>query len=312
MQSWKAHLSSKRVLITGATGFIGANLIPLLHELGAEVHGSCLSQSKRGSSELASLTATDLRIEKNCEELIDKVRPDVIFHLASLVTGARDLSAIVDIMHSNLCSTVYLMRAANSAGAQKMIIAGSLEEPKQCKISNSPYAASKAATRLYAELFNDAGSLRVNHVGIGMVYGPRQWDQQKLVPYVINAILNDEVAELTSGGSQADWTYVGDIVEGLARIASDTSLPASGLPLGTGKAVSVREVVEHLVRISGKDARIAFGKKPDRRNESASIADVRSLDRSLAWYPNTSLSEGLAETYRWFLAEHHAQNHGVV
>jgi len=291
---------NRRVLVTGATGFIGSNLCPVLQQAGAEVHGVSLREHASKPEGLHCLHQVDLRVSANCDALIDQVKPDIIVHLSSVVVGTRDLAAVSDTLLGNLCSSVYLMIAAERTGTQRMLIAGSLEEPAARDRPNSPYAASKAATRLYSDLFSSLSELQVSQIRIGMVYGPRQWDHRKLVPYLIRCLLDNTSPSVTSGVRQADWIHVDDVVQGILRLGVMAQMPEQGLSLGTGRLSSVRQVVEHLLDINGGAVEAQFGDLPDRQNEAASAADVDSLEQHLQWRPQIELRDGLAQTYKWF------------
>ena len=157
-----------------------------------------------------------------CARALDDVRPDWIFHLASHVTGARDLAVVLPTFHGNLTTTVNLLTAATEVGCQRLVLVGSLEEPELGTaeaVPASPYAASKWAASGYARFFHANYETPVAVARLFMVYGPEQEDSRKLVPYVTLSFLRGEAPRLTSGARQIDWIYVDDAVAGLLAVA---------------------------------------------------------------------------------------------
>ena len=286
--------------MTGASGFIGSYLCPVLSEAGAIIAGN----SFRASSTLPECVHTqhqyDLREPSACNRLVAESEPDIIINLSSVVIGARDASLIQPMFQSNLCGAVNLMHAATECGVARVINAGSLEEPVNDYVPSSPYAASKAAARIYAELYRKMSSVEIGHVRIGMVYGPKTRDLTKLVSYVSLELLNGRAPRLTSGDRKADWIYVKDVAEGIAALANCDQLPEHDLTLGTGRLTSVKDVVEQLISVSGTDIRAEFGAVPERADEMAVAADAELMYRSIDWKSRYTLLEGLTETLNWY------------
>src|SRR4051812_25002606 len=146
--------SGVRVLVTGATGFIGSHLVRRLIDSDAEVHA--VSRRPTLGPDASAWHVADLTDTDACAELIDTVTPDVVFHLASAVTGARDLDLVVPLMQANQGAAVNLLTAVvKSAPNARVVLAGSIEEPHQSHDLTpvSPYAAAKSAATAYARMF---------------------------------------------------------------------------------------------------------------------------------------------------------------
>jgi len=137
------------------------------------------------------------------------VAPDIIFHLASFVSGRRELEFVLPALRSNFLSTVNLLVCATTLGCRKVVLTGSLEEPEgdieSAVPAPSPYAAAKGAASAYARMFYALYGTSVVTARLFMVYGPGQNDHKKLVPYVTRSLLKNQVAELMSGTREVDW-----------------------------------------------------------------------------------------------------------
>ena len=135
-----------------------------------------------------------------------------------------------------------------------------------------------------------------------MVYGPGQRDGTKLVPYVIGSLLRGEGPRLSSGRREVDWVYVDDVVAAFVAAAEAEKAPGSTLDIGSGELVSIRSLVERIVRLVGGEVRPVFGALPDRPDERPRIADVAPSRETIGWEPSTPLELGLARTVEWFRA----------
>ncbi|MGW0808375.1 NAD-dependent epimerase/dehydratase family protein [Nonomuraea sp. NPDC002799] len=280
----------RRALVTGASGFIGAALVRRLTELGAEVHGASRS------------TGVDLRDAAAVDEVFAAVRPEVVFHLAGEVNGARDVSVVRPTMEGNLASTVNVLSAAVPSGC-RVVLAGSSEEPRPGNGHNappSPYAMAKTAATGYAELYHRLWNVPFTIVRPTMVYGPGQRDVAKLVPYVTLALLRGEKPRLTSGAKLVDWVYVDDVVEAFVLAGLSERTAGQAFDVGTGTRISVRKAVELLYEIAGEDAAPPFGAVADRPLDVPQTADPGPALELIGWCPRTTLADGLRRTYAWY------------
>ncbi|MGV9772579.1 NAD-dependent epimerase/dehydratase family protein [Streptosporangium sp. NPDC003464] len=296
------HWYGSQVLVTGATGFIGARLVERLSSLGAQVHA--VSRSPReGAGHGETWHVADVSDAGAVEDLVRSTRPAVVFHLASEVAGARDPQLVRPMLDSNLASVVNLLTAVAGSPGTRVVLAGSLEEPRPAEgetAPSSPYAVAKWAASGYARMFHHLWDVPVTTLRIGMVYGPGQHDTRKLVPYVTLSLLRGEAPSLSSGTRQLDWVYVDDVVD--AFLAAGMTPEAAGLSLdiGTGTRTSIRDTVELLGRIIGGPARPRYGAISDRPLDSARIADIAPAAEVLRWRPVTGLEEGLRLTTAWY------------
>ncbi|MFI9557595.1 NAD-dependent epimerase/dehydratase family protein [Nonomuraea endophytica] len=291
----------RRALVTGATGFIGAHLTRRLGELGVEVHG--VSRNAQDSRHGETWHVADLRDAVTTARLFASARPDVVFHLASEVDGARRSDVVRLTLENNLASTVNVLTAAASSPGVRIVLAGSAEEPRTANghaAPPSPYAMAKWAATEYARLFHRLWDVPYTVLRPTMVYGPDQRDTRKIVPYVTLSLLHGRQPALTSGAKSADWVYVDDVVT--AFVAASDSSRAEGriIDIGTGTGRSVREAVELLFQIVGNPLPPRFGTIADRPMDITQVADTTPARDLLGWRPTVDLEEGLRRTVAWY------------
>ncbi|HUF74565.1 MAG TPA: SDR family NAD(P)-dependent oxidoreductase [Gammaproteobacteria bacterium] len=289
----------RRALVTGASGFIGAHLCRRLRRDGADVYAVSRSTT---SSELEDLNwmHADLGSVDAVREVLGAARPSVIFHLASHVSGSRDLDAVLPTFHDNLTTTVNLLTVATEIRCERIVLAGSLEEQNPGAVPGSPYAAAKFAASSYARMFDALYGTPVVIARLFMVYGPGQRDLRKLVPYSTLSLLRREAPQVTSGERPVDWIYIDDVIDGLLAAAETDGLAGQTVDVGSGELATVRDVVELLNRLTGSRVTLEFGQLPDRAMERVRAADVERTAEQMGWRPTVSLEEGLRRTVQWY------------
>jgi len=229
------------------------------------------------------------------------VRPDMTYHLASLVMGSRGLEMVLPILQNNFLTAFNLLLATAESGAGRLVLAGSFEEPDDSDPTPcSPYAAAKGAASDYARMFGALYQTAVVMTKISMVYGPGQADLTKLVPYVTTAFLCGERPKLSSGIRLVDWICVDDVVEGLIACGHASGVEGRTVDLGSGEACAVREVVQQLKDLIPGAPEPLFGAIPDRPFERIGKADVAASFKMIGWKPSTTLQAGLRRTVDWY------------
>jgi UDP-glucose 4-epimerase len=294
-----------RVLVTGARGFIAARLCRRLIESGAVLYGVTTRARLEAVPGLEWLQS-DLTSHAKAHEILNRSRPDVIFHLAGHVTGSQDLANVEPTFAANLTTTVHLLTAASEMGHVRLVLAGSMQEPgadDPTGIPCSPYAASKWACNAYARMFHALYGLPVVIARPMMVYGPGQWDANKLLPYVTTSLLNGVSPAISSGTRVMDWIYVDDVVDGLLTVATATEVSGLTIDLGSGVLTSIRDIVERLGSLTDPGIPVRFGAVADRPLEQVRAANVEETRRLIGWMATTTLEEGLRRTVAWFKQE---------
>ena len=293
--------SGRTVLVTGARGFIGCHLCSELLRQGAIVHAT--SRTEQPGDHRLLWHLADCSHPATAMDLVDRIQPDVIFHLAGYVNGGRDLAHVRPSLEANYLATVNLLLAVTKLQNCRVVLANSLEEPDVSETQRapcSPYAASKFAATTYARMFHALYGTHVAITRIAMGYGPGQWDLKKLVPYVTLSLLREKAPDLSSGERRCDWIYIQDVVCGMLLAATSSRCAGQTVDLASGTLTSLRTVVLEIVDLLGSSIAPNFGALPDRPLERLRPADIATTKALTGWQPSTSLRAGLASTVDWY------------
>jgi nucleoside-diphosphate-sugar epimerase len=299
-----SELAGKTALVTGASGFIGTALARRLRRDGVTVCGL----SRRSPSDSTACDRwwfADVTDLDEVRRVLDAVRPDLVFHLASVVSGSRAMEAVVPTMQSNLVSAVNLLIAATERPVERILLAGSQEEGRpdgNWPVPASPYAAAKLAAGAYARMFHALYGTPTVWLRLFMVYGPGQRDTSKLIPYAAVSLLNGVAPAVSSGSRLVDWIYIDDAVDAIRAAATTLGLEGRTLDIGSGASFTLRHVLEQLARLAGTGVEPLWGAETDRPLELDCVADAEATATSLGWRARTPLSEGLRRTLDWYRA----------
>lgn len=286
----------RRVLVTGATGFIGWHLCRELAALGANVHALSRNASAETVPGGCDSVAADLGDLDDVRHAMAAAKPDIVLHLASVVDGRQDRGLVMPMIGANLMGSVHVALACSEFGCRHVVAVGSSDEPTgELDPVASPYAASKAAASTYFRMFHQVYGLPVVMVRPFLTYGPRQ-SSAKMIPYAISMLLQGRPPKVASGGRVCDFIYVNDVVRGLCRAALANDQCGRTFDLGSGIGTPVRDVVDLLAELCGSSAQPEFEAQPSRVGESSRVADVATAETALGWAPQWSLRDGLAET----------------
>lgn len=295
-------LRGKTALVTGASGFIGGAVARKLREAGVSVHCA----SRRAEAEPGPWDRwwqVDLVNAAEVRRLLAGARPDLVFHLAGITAAARGIEGVIPTLEANLLPTVNLLVAAAEQPVERLLLAGSLEEPQPdglWPVPSSPYAAAKYAAGEYMRMCHALYGAPAVWMRLFMVYGPAQRDLRKLVPYVATTLLSGGTPGLSDGRRAVDWVYVEDVADAFLAAATAPGVEGQTLDIGSGHLVTVREIAERLGQLVDPSASLRFGAVPERRLEQMRVADTARTADAIGWRAVTSLDAGLRATVEWY------------
>jgi dolichol-phosphate mannosyltransferase len=305
-----------RALVTGAGGFVGANLVRRLlrdgHRVDALVRpGSDAWRLKDlvGDAEVAEV---DLLDGDAVERALRDAAPDRVFHLAAhgAYSWQRDLEAI---LATNVVATARLVEASLAAGVEAFVHAGSSSEygfqdhpPREDELPepNSAYAVGKAAATLYCGFAGRREGRRVSTLRLYSIYGP--WEEPgRLVPTLVERGLAGELPPLVAPETARDFVYVDDAVDAFVRAAEAPELePGAVLNVASGRQTTLREVVDAARRVLPIAAEPEWGTHEARDWDATTwVGDPSAAETALGWRASTPLDEGLRRTAEWMGAE---------
>lgn len=317
MSSWRG----KRVLVTGADGFIGSHLTEALVMAGAEVRAFCVYNSQ-GS--LGWLDHTDAAIRAGIEPRLGDIRDarfveascegmEVVFHLAALIAIPYSYVAAESFVDTNVRGTLNVLDAVRGAKCARLVHTSTSEvygSPDTLPIveahplkAQSPYSATKIAADKLCEAYVCSFGVPVVTLRPFNTYGPRQ-SARALVPTLLaQMIAGRRQIRVGSTTPRRDLTYVGDTVRGFLAAGETDGIEGRVIQLGTGRAESVAEIFAAAcaaceapsVELVSERQRI----RPDASEVTVLQSDPALAARLLGWRAEVSLEEGLRRTAAW-------------
>lgn len=304
----------KRVIITGATGFVGTNLTLRLLKDGHEIHlvvrpgyNSWRIQAIRADVHLHEVSFVDI---EGLQRVVGNIRPDWIFHLA--VYGAYASQTDVGRMaQTNIIGTINLVRACLEAGFEAFVNTGSSSEygfkqgspsELECLEPNSYYAVTKASATLFCRYVAQSENVHIPTLRLYSVYGPYE-EPKRLMPTLILEGLQGRLPSLVDPDTAHDYVYVDDVNQAYLLAAGQPGQERGVIyNVGSGLQTSIREVVEVARRALAIKAEPEWGSMPNRPwDTKVWAADNRKVQDKLGWQPKHSFEEGFRKMMNWFI-----------
>lgn len=294
----------KRVLLTGAGGFIGRHCLPVLRNAGFEIHA--LSRAGHETGYEVQWHAVNLFEDGAAERLLAEVRPTHLLHLAWYAEPGRYWSAPENFQWVR--ASLALLHAFATQGGQRVVMAGTCAEYDWrygwCSENVTPltpatvYGTCKHSLQAMLAAYSRQYGLSSAWGRIFFLYGPHE-HPSRLVSSVIRSLLKRQAAECSSGEQIRDFLHVADVASAfVALLDSEAQGPVN---IASGEAVAIRDVVSRIGERLGRLELLRLGTRPTPAEEPPLLlADVRRLNREVGWRPTIGLHAGLDATIDWW------------
>ena len=314
------YWENKRVLVTGASGFIGSHVVERLVQLGAKVRAFVHYNSRNDWGLLELLQKETLEhVEVFPGDLTDAALVykavascQVVFHLGALIAIPYSYQAPQQFIDTNVKGTLNILQACLEEQIEKMIHTSTSEtygsalytpiDEEHPLQAQSPYAASKIAADKLVESFHCSFDLPVAIIRPFNTYGPYQ-SARAVIPTIISqALSDDDSIKLGSLTPVRDLTFIEDTVSGFIRVAESGKSIGSVFNVGTGRGVTISELVTVVLRIIGVDKHIVADSKrfrPVKSEVTVLVCNNTKAREILEWSPRYTLEQGLQYTVEY-------------
>lgn len=297
-----------RVLVTGATGFIGRGTLEPLLEAGMEVHAVSSRGAPAGAPAEVHWHIADL-LAAGSERDLGAIDATHLLHLAWYAEPGRFWRAPDNL--DWLAASLRLIRAFAEAGGRRLVMAGSCAEYEwidqtHCEEELTPtrpatlYGAAKHALNTVAAAYSGEAGLSMAWGRVFFVFGPRE-DPARLAGSVARALVSGKEALCSHGEQIRDFLYAPELAAAfVALLLSDVTGPvnmASGLP------VRVRDLIEAIAAAAGRPELVRLGARPSANEPASLTAEVSRLRDEVGWSPSISLDEAAERTVAWWRAQ---------
>ena len=309
----------KKVLVTGAGGFIGSHLVETLVEQGSRVRAfvrynsrgepGLLAQLPEDRQQQIEVIAGDLRDLPTVRRAVEGVSH--VFHLGALIAIPYSYVNPEEVVTTNVLGTLNILTATRDAGTERIVHTSTSEvygtalrvpidesHPLQ---GQSPYSASKIGADKVAESFHLSFDLPVVTLRPFNTFGPRQ-STRAVIPTVITQALTQPVVRLGNLDAIRDLTYVSDTVNGFLTVAAAGGVEGETFNLGTGREVTIGQLANKIIELVGNDVTIEIDQqriRPDKSEVQRLMSDYSRAKDRIGWEPRVSLEQGLGHTIAW-------------
>lgn len=290
----------KRVLVTGAGGFVGTHLAKKLVSVGADVVAT--SRQRDG------IDVT----RKETLEPIFKQKLAVVFHLAGEAIVEAGQEAPYETFRTNIMGTLNILELSRMYGVQRVIIASSVQvygaglppfREDDPPLPSRPYETSKTATDLLAQSYADSFGLPVVIPRFVNIYGPGDTHFTRLIPKTLDHLVKNKPMPLWGGSAKREYLYIDDATQAYLLLAtiSDAKLERNRIfNFGTDLPVSVRDLIQTIGTLAGTPVRLVRSGHVREHEISDQYVSWEKAGRILGWKPKVSLTEGLKRTIDWY------------
>jgi UDP-glucose 4-epimerase len=311
-------LGGARVLVTGATGFIGSHLCRRLLGDGAEVHALTSTVSSVYPVRLVdirdriTLHGGNLNDCGAMDSVVERADPSVVFHLGAYTHVGKSWERVDECIQTNIHGTVNLLQALARSNYRRFVYTSTSEVYGDVAVPFredavvdplSPYSVSKYAGERFCRMLHRGRGWPVVVVRPFNAYGPAQ-SPDRIIPEIIVKALRGERLAMTEGRQTREFNYVEDLADGFVRAATVSDIEGEVFNIGGGEEISMRDLATTVLGLMGDPIVAELGTLPERPTEIWSMrADVTKATKVLGLAPARPLREGLEQTIAWYRRE---------
>jgi nucleoside-diphosphate-sugar epimerase len=306
-----------KILVTGGTGFIGANLIHKLSSSKNEIHLLTRNTSKfwrldNVQEKLVSHDVDLLNLQK-LKKIIKKIEPEIVYHCAAYGIKPSEKN-FYDLIDVNVVGTFNLFSSLNDLGGVKRIVnLGSFFEygtksnkknflETDCVNPITGYGISKVAQTNIARYFFMSKNLPVSTLRIFSPYGMYE-SKGRLIPDIMLSLFNKKTLKISSTSASRDFVFIADVIDAIEKAGKTSKINGEIINIGYGKCYSIKEILELVSKLFDKKPEIAFDVSKKREfdvTERRPYSNIKKASSLLGWTPKHPIEEGLKKTYKWF------------
>ncbi|GMV41770.1 MAG: dTDP-glucose 4,6-dehydratase [Myxococcales bacterium] len=312
-------IDGKRVLVTGAGGFIGSHLVEALVARGCAVR-ALARYNGRGDRGMLEVIPPDVReaIEVVLGDVTDPFQVDrvvagcdVVFHLAALIAIPFSYVAPASYVEANVRGTLNVLEACRRHGVERLVHTSTSETYGTARYTpideahplqgQSPYSATKIAADKLAESFYRSFEVPVATIRPFNTFGPRQ-SARAIIPTIISQALANRVVRLGNLAPVRDFTFVRDTAAGFIAVAECDRAIGDVVNVGTGKGIAIGDLAARIVAVLGEDIPVehdATRLRPDASEVFELLCEATRAREWCGWEPRITLDAGLAEVVAW-------------
>jgi nucleoside-diphosphate-sugar epimerase len=315
----RGPVTATRVLVTGASGFLGAHLVAALAG-----RGHCVTAMVRAGSDLGRLrrlapdvtpATCGLGDHDRLTEVFAEASPETVYHLAG-DTGVRhfdgDWEVVDRALEANVTGALNVVRAAIAVGSVRRIIrTGGLEEygggaspsgEEQREAPASPYSASQVTVTHWFTMLQAHTEVMLTTLRPALIYGPEQ-AVDFLIPALIRSLSAGDRFAMGDGAQRRDLLYVDDMIRAFLLAGGRDDLHGALVNIASGEGVQMADVARTLARMLRAEDRLDIGARPPRAMDLDEVSGRNELAAArLDWRPEVALEDGLARTLAWYRA----------
>jgi nucleoside-diphosphate-sugar epimerase len=300
-------MSAERVLVTGATGFIGSHVARALRREGARVRVLARAAAVVAGFEVVSGSVNDAAAVAAAVEGVDTV-----YHFAAFSDVTGSVRNPVEAYESGNRGTFLLLEACRTAGVSRFVYCSTARaygRPLYVPIderhplqAHEPYGGTKLAGEIWAQVYHHTYGLKTTALRPFSVYGPgrvtKPGSLSGVIPIFVERALRGEPLTIVGDGTQTkDFTYIDDVVRGFLLAARSDKAVGRALNLGAGQGVAVKDLARLVVRITGSASRVVHTSASD--ETVSNYASSALAEELLGWHAEVSLEEGLRRYVAW-------------